>query len=111
MRHPLRRLEHERESVRHLRCPLRHQLLIRHSVKRVVDLDGAEVRRVKREHLCGRQVGGVKRPLPFLVAVAAGADDEAHYAEITPSPRSSSRAMLRASSAANASAVCWWPAP
>jgi hypothetical protein len=80
VRDPLRRLEHEGETVRHLLAPLGNHLGIGHPVEGVVDLDGLELRGVERKHLRRGKIAGIETPLPFLVAVAARSGQDAHRA-------------------------------
>src|SRR5438132_1950879 len=78
MCYALRSLEHEREAIGNLLRPFREHLLVRHTVERVVDFDGVEALRIELQHLRRRQIVGIETPLPFFVAVAAGADADAH---------------------------------
>src|SRR6476660_9377141 len=48
--------QREFERPRSLRRPATHELLVRHPIERVVDLDGWEPRRVVRQHLRSWQI-------------------------------------------------------
>src|SRR5215471_5108329 len=78
----LRSLQGEEEAVRHLLGPLREHLRTRHSVERVVDLDGRELAGVVAEHLRVGQVLRVEAPLPLLVGKPARPGEDPHAATL-----------------------------
>src|SRR2546430_8429439 len=82
------RLEGELEGRRGLAGPAVDELLGRHSVERVVDLNGLEPRRIVRQHLRCREIGRIEATLPFGVVVAGGADpDHGRWSWSTNDPR------------------------
>src|SRR5262249_26610806 len=78
VRDPLRSLERELESGRHVGHPSLYRGGAREGSKRVVTLDRAELLAVIPEHLLGRQFFRVERAFPFLVGIAARADVQVH---------------------------------
>src|SRR5687767_14041169 len=80
MRDFLARLERERELLRHLRRPLRQDVLLRQPVKGVVDLERRKLRSVKAEQLVGLKLCGIEGSLPLLERVAARPRQNLHEA-------------------------------
>jgi hypothetical protein len=80
VRDATRRLDGELERLGDLVTPAFEHLGRGESIERVVDLHGGETRRVVAKHVLGGEILGVERPLPFLVAVAAGANEQVHDA-------------------------------
>src|SRR5690348_499811 len=74
----LRGLENEAELRSHLLRPRGHHRFLRHPVKGVVDLHGAELGGVEAQHFVRRDFLRIEVALPFLVGVARGADVEGH---------------------------------
>src|SRR5439155_14666538 len=74
----LRRLQHELELGGHIARPCFENRWLRHAIERVVDFDRPKPLTIKMEHLFVRKVLGIKRALPLLVRIPAGADVEVH---------------------------------
>jgi hypothetical protein len=67
---PPRCLQRELVGRRRLRRPPADELLVRHAVEGVVDLNRRKARGVVRQHLRRRKIGGIEVALPFGVVVA-----------------------------------------
>src|SRR5215472_2368386 len=65
-------LQREPKSVWNNLRPLQEQILRRHAIKRVIDLDRGELLRVKAKHVPIGKLLGVKISLPFLIRVSRG---------------------------------------
>src|SRR3954471_12699348 len=78
MSDPLRRFQGELESARHLFRPRLEHFDFVNAIKGVVDFNGRELLRVKRQHLLGRELGRIKFPLPLAIRIAAGANVKRH---------------------------------
>src|SRR6185295_9669386 len=80
---------------RRLRRPAAHQLLVRHPVKRVVDLDGREPRRVVGQHLRRREIRRIEGALPLRVVITRGPNpDHGCWLSITRARRGPERTAL-----------------
>src|SRR6185503_9521856 len=78
VRDPLRRLENEREVLRHFGGPALERRQVRHAIKRVVHLDRREMPGVVAKHVLRRQLLGIEVSLPFLVRPAARSRSDPH---------------------------------
>src|SRR5436309_10253222 len=78
MRDPLGGFEYELEIRSNFLTPRFQDRGLGHPIERVVNLDRAKTFAVKPEHLLVRKVLRIKRALPLLVRVTAGADVQVH---------------------------------
>src|SRR5690606_27784218 len=78
MRDAAARLHGEAELPGDLGAPALEQRAVREAIKRVVDLDGRQTRRIVRQHLVGLELLWIERPLPLLEGKAARAAIKPH---------------------------------
>src|SRR5450830_183684 len=78
MRDSLARLEREGELLRHLRRPFAQHVLLRQSIKGVVDLHRRKLAGVVAEESVFLEISGVEVSLPLLERVAAGPSENLH---------------------------------
>ena len=76
MRDPPRRLQRQFVRRWRLRRPPGDQLLVRHPVERVVDLDRGKAGGIVRQHLGGGQIARIETAFPFGIVVAGGSDPD-----------------------------------
>src|SRR5438045_571859 len=78
MRDLLRRFQREAEIVRRDRLPTFDRLRRRDAVKRIIDLGRGKALGVKRQHLRGRQIFGIKMSLPLFILKTRSAHPKLH---------------------------------
>src|SRR6267142_206276 len=72
------RFQNKLELRRNLLRPAIQNRFLGHAIERIINFDGAKAFTVEMKHLFIRQVLRIKRSLPLLVGIAAGADVEVH---------------------------------